>query len=384
LKPRILAITDLFPSTAQPTLGMFVETSWRHIASESTLDVALAVPNGIAPFPFRRHPRYRGRLDLPLRESWNGLAVHRPRYGVLPRIGWRLAPDRMTAALRPLARGRDVLVGDYLFPAGIAAARLAAEVDCPLMLRAYGSDVHFWGGRRGARDRILRACDRAVQIFTVSQSLADELIALGVDAGRVQVQYAGVDLELFRFEERSAAKAALGMPEPLALCVGHLVPRKRFELAIRAAALIPSLHLRIVGEGPERDRLAALIRGARLHPRVQLLGALAHNRIPRLMAAADVLVLPSKREGLANVTLEALACGTPVVVTPVEGAQELLAGNAGGRIVEARAEAIAAAITELLAHPPDRADLRSMIAERFSWARHVAQFKAALGRIGLG
>ncbi len=105
---------------------------------------------------------------------------------------------------------------------------------------------------------------------------------------------------------------------------------------------------------------------------MRLLGAVPHERMPGLYAAADVTLHTARREGLANVWVESLACGTPVVTTAVGGAAEIVDRPAAGRLVEADAEAMAAAVRELLDRPPAPAEVAAAAA-RFDWRRHGAQ-----------
>jgi teichuronic acid biosynthesis glycosyltransferase TuaC len=142
--------------------------------------------------------------------------------------------------------------------------------------------------------------------------------------------------------------------------------RKGQELAIEALAMLPGATLIMVGEGPERPALERRAAEADVAGRVRLLGARPHEELPALLGAADVMVLPTVSEGLANVWVEALACGTPVVTSDVGGAREVIDRPAAGRLVAREAGAIAAAVNEILAAPPAQAAVRSA-AERFSW-----------------
>ena len=119
--------------------------------------------------------------------------------------------------------------------------------------------------------------------------------------------------------------------------------------------------------------------GARLVPLLQKFGGVlgsGRNSSPYL-AAADVMVLPTASEGLANVWVESLACGTPVVTSDVGGAREVIDSPAFGRLVPRDPEAIADAIRRVLADPPDPAEVRRG-AERFSWEKNGAELAAHL------
>jgi len=152
--------------------------------------------------------------------------------------------------------------------------------------------------------------------------------------------------------------------------VGALIPLKGQSLAISALDRIPGATLIIAGEGPQR---AALERQAEPYgPRVRLLGNRPHEELPALIAAADVMVLASEREGLASAWIEALSCGTPIVVPDVGGAREVVDRPAAGRIAAREPGAIAEAVKSILADPADPQDVREA-AERFSWERNRSE-----------
>jgi glycosyltransferase involved in cell wall biosynthesis len=155
----------------------------------------------------------------------------------------------------------------------------------------------------------------------------------------------GVDLNRF---EAGAAKA---LPErPLALAVGALLPVKGQANLLEAVAGLPRLRLRIVGEGPEREHLQALIRALRLQDRVELAGNLNPDDMPAEYRAADLLALPSYYESQSMALLEGLACGLPVVAAPVGLAPALLADGQAGELAGDNSPAsLAGALCRLLA-----------------------------------
>jgi glycosyltransferase involved in cell wall biosynthesis len=184
----------------------------------------------------------------------------------------------------------------------------------------------------------------------------------------------GVDLQRFQRVAAPELRARVGLQPgqgPLLLSVGHLIERKGHHLVIEAlAALLPQHpHARavIVGEGVERVRLEALARQLGVADRVTLTGSLPQTELPRWYSAADVLVLASSREGWANVLLEAMACGTPVVATNIWGTPEVVAAPQAGVLVDERSgAALAAGVQQLLAARPAAAAVRAY-AEGFAW-----------------
>jgi glycosyltransferase involved in cell wall biosynthesis len=130
---------------------------------------------------------------------------------------------------------------------------------------------------------------------------------------------------------------------------------------------LPEFALIIVGEGPERDRLAALIARFGLNDRVRPLGPRPHAALAACYGAADTMVLASSREGWANVLLESMACGTPVVACNIPGNPDVVTSPEAGLVIrENTPSGIAEGVRRLFAAPPDRAATRAF-AERFGW-----------------
>ena len=130
---------------------------------------------------------------------------------------------------------------------------------------------------------------------------------------------------------------------------------------------LPQMDLVIAGDGPDEGALRDLVAQLSLHDRVRFAGRLSQERLREHYQAADALVLASSREGWANVLLESMACGTPVVATPVDGTPEVVAAADAGRLTRERSPAaIVAALQALFANAPAR-DATRRYAEGFSW-----------------
>jgi glycosyltransferase involved in cell wall biosynthesis len=193
------------------------------------------------------------------------------------------------------------------------------------------------------------------------------LVELGIAAERVRVLRNGVDLTLFRPLELPAARQDHGFTRPMLLAVGNLVALKRHNLMIEALAELPGVDLVIVGDGPERGAIERLARERKVTDRVRLLGRLPQNRLPEIYSAADLLLLVSTSEGWPNVLLESMACGTPVIVSDIDGIADIVAAPEAGRILaDVTPRRLAAAIRDLLSAPPSRAATRRY-AEQFDW-----------------
>ena len=383
---RVLTLSTLFPNRAAPTLGIFVERQTRMLAARDGVEVQVVSPVGLPPWPLSLHPHFAPRLALPKREIWNDLTVHRPRFTTLPVVSPARNARSMARALLPLLAAMradfpfDVIDTEFFWPDGPAAIRLASALGVAVSIKARGADISYWGRKPGIGIQLVTASTAAEGLLAVSESLRAEMIALGMPEEKIRVHYTGVDLTQFvPAADRAAAKVALGISGPLILCVGALIERKGQGLALEALAQLPGATLSLAGDGPDRGTLMREAVRLDVADRTRFLGARSPDEIGRLLAAADLMMLPSRSEGLANAWVEAMACGTPVVTTDAGGAREAIPPEAG-RIVARDGTALALAARDLLAEPPDPAVVRKA-AERFSWDTNAAQLEAHLRTI---
>ncbi len=389
---RVLTLATLFPDAKRPVFGPFVERQTREIAAHPDVECQVVAPIGIAPFPLSRLDRYRRFAGVPAVETWKGLTVHRPRFSHLPGTGGRFDADAMARALLPLLRELrhsfpfDLIDAEFFFPDGPAAVRLGKALGVPVSIKARGSDIHVWGAASATRAQVIEAGCGAQGLLAVSAALKRDMVAMGMPEDRVTVHYTGVDLDLFKPVDRAAAKAELGRSRPLIVSVGALIARKGHPLVIEALVALPDAELVLIGAGDGRAALEAQAAAAGVADRIHFTGSLPQADTARWVAAADVMALPSASEGLANAWLEALACGTPIVIADVGGARELLNDPAGGHIVAREAGAVATGIADLLANPRDQSAVRALAAP-FTWTRNrdvlYEHFRKMVGADGL-
>ena len=378
---RVLTLSSLFPDNSRPRFGPFVERQTRELAAYPDVDLRVVAPIGLPPMPIALHPHYKPLRGLPLRETWQGLDVYRPRFAHMPKTNGRFDGAALARALVPLLHeiradfAFDVIDASYFFPDGPAAVSLGATFGVPVSIKARGSDIHFWGTAPGTRAQILNAAVKADGLLAVSAALKADMVAMGMPADKIRVHYTGVDLDHFVPVDRTAAKAKLGILGPLIVCAGNLLEAKGQRLVVDALAQIKGATLVLIGKGPDRDVLEAKVAALGVDDRVRFTGSIDHADMAMWLAGADVMALASASEGLANVWIEAIACGTPVVITDVGGAREVLDRPEAGRIVDRNGHAIASAIADLLASPSDQHAVRKA-AERFTWsANSVALYE---------
>jgi glycosyltransferase involved in cell wall biosynthesis len=284
------------------------------------------------------------------------------------------APLALCAAILPFVRRQirrghdfDLIDAHYFYPDGVAAVLLGRALDRPTIVTARGSDLNVITQHAVPRRWIHWAASQSDGLVAVSSGLKRRLVELGIGADRVRVLRNGVDLALFQPYDRPAEREALGFTRPTVLAVGNLVTLKRHWLMVEALTHLPEVELVIVGEGPERARIERLARERNVPDRVHLLGQVPQDRLPEIYSAADLLLLVSTHEGWPNVLLESMACGTPVVVSPMNGIADIVGAADAGRILtEVTPSGLASAIRELLTAPPSRAATRRY-AEQFDW-----------------
>lgn len=378
---RLLSISTLYPNRQRPRFGTFVARSLEALARQEAWEVTVINPIGVPPIALGR---YRALKNAAVDEVENGVSVHRPTFPLLPRIGGRINPAMIARSILPLARRLhaeapfDMVDAQFFYPDGPAAHQIARALGLPLAIKARGADIHYWGGRPYARKAMIRSAESADLLLAVCGALAGDMETLGMPPAKIALHYTGLDRDRFRpldhvgLRRRIAGELGIALPDnvPLLATLGALVERKGQRLVLSALESLPDAHLLLVGEGPDEAALGnqAKIRG--VADRVHFLGSVDHDLLPLLLSAADVMVLPSASEGLANAWIESLACGTPIVISDVGGAREVVTGRNAGLIVERDAGSIAAGVADLLAAPP-AADAVAAAAHRFSWQENA-------------
>lgn len=376
---RVLTFSTLFPSSVRQGHGIFVETRLRELVASGQVESRVIAP---VPWFFSSDPRfgeYARVASTPARETRNGLDVQHPRYFLPPKVGMNIAPFTIalgarSAVQRLLDEGFDfdVIDAHYYYPDGVAAALLARHFQKPFTVTARGTDLNLIPQYSLPRRMMQWAASRAAGSIGVCAALVDVLRGWAIPPDRLHVMRNGVDLIRFRPVLQDAARTELGLTgSPLLVSVGYLIERKGHHIAIDALAQLlpthPDARLIIIGDGEERAKLQSLCQSLGVQSRVTFTGALPNVELYKWYSAADVMILASSREGWANVLLESLACGTPVVAARIWGTPEVVADDVAGRLVDQRdGTAFAQAICALLANYPDRSRVRAY-AEGFSW-----------------
>ncbi len=388
---RLLSLSTLYPNAQNLRFGTFVARSLEALAERDDWDVTVINPIGIPPIAFGKYSALKGAA---VSGTENGVCVHRPTFPLIPKVGGRFNPALIARAVLPLVKRLhaehpfDLLDAQFFYPDGPAVARLASELELPFSIKARGADIHYWGGKDYSRKTMLEAGEQSAGMLAVCDALRRDMAGLGLPADKISLHYTGLDRDRFRPLDHPQLRSQLGKEigieigehEALLTTTGALIPRKGQEFVIGALAKLPGARLLLVGKGQDEAKLRTLAEELAVSDRVHFLGSVDHDLLPIILSASDAMVLPSSSEGLANAWVEALACGTPLVITDAGGAREVVTGPAAGLITKRNADAIAEGIKTLLAAPPSTKDVAAM-AVRFSWAKNAAALAAHYGNI---
>jgi len=370
---KLLTFSTLYPNAIEPQKGIFVENRLRHLLASGQVEVVVVAP--VPWFPFSSgFGEYSKFAKVPAKEQRHGITLYHPRYPVIPKIGMSTAPLLMAmfvigAIKKIIAQGYDfdIIDAHYFYPDGISAALISAVTKKPYVVTARGTDINLIPKYWLPRKWILWAAKNSSAMVTVCQALKDEMVSLGMAADRITPLRNGVDLNFFHPGDKEQIRQALNISGKNLLSVGYLIERKGHHLIIDALQGLSEFTLYIVGDGELDAQLKQQAMDRGLGDRVVFLGALAPDVLRQYMVAADALILASSREGMANVLLESIACGTPVVATPLWGTPEVVAvPEAGVLTAERSVEAIMDGVKRLFLKYPNRADTRKY-AETFSW-----------------
>ena len=379
---RTLLFSTLFPSSARPHHGTFVETRLRKLLESNTVAARVVAP--VPWFPSRnpRFGEYAQFAATPLAETRHGIDIEHPRYLLPPKIGMTAAPLLLALGARAKIRDLvntgfdfDLIDAHYYYPDGVAAVLLGKWFKKPVVITSRGSDLNVLADFHWPRQWIRWAWTRAARSVFVSGALSEKMAGIVGDGRKSIVIRNGVDLQDFPFCDREESKARLGLDSGRwLLFAGRLTrPKGVYEALQTVAALPEEYRLAYVGEGVEADGLARAAQDAGIAHRVLIAGARPQKELATWYSAASVLILPSRSEGVPNVILEALACGTPVVATAVGGIPEVMTSKEAGMLVNSFDVAeLVAAVEAVVRSGHDRRSVRKF-AQQFSWSETTAR-----------
>ncbi len=378
---KVLVVTTSFPRWQEDGHGVFV---WElcHALKQQGAEVTVIAMH--APGAKRQ-------------EVWEGITIYRPLYWIsendeiLRREGggiptaWQRYPLKARLqvltlftvyvwfALRLVSKYHcDLIHAHWTLPA-LAAYPAARKAKLPLVVTVQGSDILTFA--RGGLIRTITGWTlrHADHVVSLSAKLQQEVRALEVPLDRTSVIPNGVNTSRFTPGRQR---------EPLILFVGSLIERKGVRFLIEAfrqiSNTLPDFKLVLIGEGPQEQMLRAQVSSAGLSERVHFLGQQPRAEVTRWMQRARLLVLPSLEEGMGVAVVEALACGTPVVASAVDGIVDVVTPEVGLLVPPADAASLAEGIVQVLSNlsawEKMSARARERAIEIYDWQRVALQY----------
>ncbi|MDH5376780.1 MAG: glycosyltransferase [Gammaproteobacteria bacterium] len=346
-RPKLLVFTILFPSQTRPNAGLFIKARMFRVAKELPVTVVCPVPW----FPLQgliRLLKPHFRPKSPKFEMQDGIEVYYPRYFSVPGLFKKLDGFFIFLGsyflVKRLHKNKkfDLIDAHFAYPDGYAASFLARSVACPFTITLRGTEVPH--AKTNKLPLMIKALNAATHIFSVSNSLKEHAVGFGISPNKISVVGNGVDLEKFSPQDRESCRQSLGLSksDQILISVGGLVERKGFHRVIEVLPQVrndhPNLKFLIVGggspEGSMESQLQEQVKALGLEKAVHFLGPKRPEELKFILSAADVFVLATSNEGWANVFLEAMACGLPVVTTKVGGNAEVVSNSDLGLLVE--------------------------------------------------
>lgn len=347
-KPQVIVITNLYPNAYEPNRGIFIKQLIESLHEQIEIKV-------VAPIPWR--PRWVERLmtrRAPLEniETIGPITVYHPRYIVTPKIlrscyGWFFYLG-IYPLLKKINKESpiDLFSVHWAYPDGYGTHLAAKRLNIPYIVHALGCDINEYTKYAGRRKRIKSALQYSHANIVKSNDLKIKINELGIKNEKTHTILNGVDQTVFNYADKYFARKSLSLPEKdkLLLFIGNFQEEKGLTYLLQGIERIKSasFKLLIVGSGPDKTQIEREINNRGINHKIIMIGQVNHSDIPNYLRAADLLCLPSLREGCPNVVLESLSCGTPVLASNVGAVPDIITRPEWGLTIPSKSpEAIA-------------------------------------------
>lgn len=269
--------------------------------------------------------------------------------------------------LLKLIKARTVLAS-WAFPDGLACAWLKKLCNYRLYIQCLGSDINVHSEDKFRRMLLQKSFEKANGVITVSKALEDKVKALAPDTPTKTI-YNGVNFNKFTTSVEKFSTTSF-------VFIGNIIKTKGIYELIEAAQQLLNkgneFNFHFIGNGPELNNISNIIKQSNLDKQIILHGTVNHDEVVKLLQKCHVLVLPSYREGVPNVIMEAFACGVPVVATNVGGISEVLNEKNGVLLNTYQPKDIVAGIEKCLKTEWQAEKIRATI-NSFTWEENIAQ-----------
>jgi glycosyltransferase involved in cell wall biosynthesis len=331
---KILFFSYAYPNPCEPGLATFNRTMIAGLSKDHQVRVVSPVPfvdvwktwmkgrlpNGL------NNPAFKAVPNVPVEYCpwYYTPKMFRTHYGTFMQRSVGPVLGRTIQEFQP-----DIVLSYWTHPDGEVAVKTAHRFGVRAVTMVGGSDVLLNARTGSRRNSILNVLNAADGVITVSDAIKKVLIEDGVAENKLHVIRRGIDRDLFHRGVCSVSRQKLGLPDhqTILVCVGRLVEVKGHTYLIQACKNLADRGLDfrcyVLGDGPLRASLQKQIDQAGLAHRIELRGSQSSTELSEWYRAADLSILPSLSEGIPNVLLESIACGTPFVASNVGGIPEI-------------------------------------------------------------
>lgn len=378
---KILFLSHMFPNGKFPFAAPFMYERANALQKMVTLEVV--APISYVPIVKRNH--------IPLMEQFKNLSVVHPRYigvpSVLQNFRWVSYFVMCVRFWQNKKPACDIMHIEWIYPDAYATSRYAKKYGIKLVGVVHGNEAIEYFGKKNHRKKYVKAFGYLDKIIVVSNDLKHKLVnEYHVNENKISIILNGVDLKKFPVIDQKKARSKLELTsnKKIGVCVARLSEEKNLDILIKSVSEIANNKLRvyIVGDGPLKERLEAVIDELELSDSVKLVGPVSHDEIYWWLNSADFFCLPSQREGCPVVIHEALACGVPVISTTVGAIPDLIKDNRFGLLCEPDSvPAFTAIMKQAMSKTWDR-EIISAYGRQFTWDKVAKQtvevFKSVL------
>jgi glycosyltransferase involved in cell wall biosynthesis len=371
-KERLVIITNLYPLPWEPNRATFNRQQFEQLNEK--FEKSVLIPVAFTEW-FKHRKEIKQQHNLRYVPYFYTPKIGRRFYSfflfisILIHSGWWLKKKKPS-----------LIFASWAFPEAVTASWLSTLFNTRFYFKVHGSDINLHATVPARAKQIVKAAKKASRILSVSKALAQQMIDLGIDKKKIKVIYNGVDHHLFsQTPINKNLLSSFNLPTTLkyVLYVGNLKTTKGVnELLLGFANYSKQhsdIHLIYAGPGALKENLKQQANHLKINTKVHFLGSIDHALLPSLIAQAQLLALPSYNEGVPNVILEAMACGTPVLVTRVGGVAEIVDEAICGKLIIAgSSDAVTSGLTELLSKSWDR-ELIKQHSHAFTWQKNKQQ-----------
>ncbi len=380
--PSIVIVSNLYPNKFEKTRGLFIKQLTDSLATKLRVTV-------VSPVPFNPLDLIKpSSKRLPESEIIDGITVFHPRYIVIPKLFRSLTGFFFSIGIKQTlktlsAEGKaDFISAHWVYPDGFGANRIAKQLNIPIAIHALGCDINEYTKFKIRRKLITQALKQSDVNIVKSHELKNKIDSLGVDTNKTKVIHNGVDQKKFIRQKMAAARKTLNLnsADKYCLFVGNFQIEKGLNYLVSAFKLIQdeNVKLLVIGSGPLEADISQQVESLGLTDKIKFVGRVSHEMIPTYLSAANLLCLPSLREGCPNVVLESLSCGTPVVASDVGAVRDIISKPEFGVVVQPQdPDALAEGINKGL-----RLDKDTMpLFEWYDWAENADRIMQEFNRV---